>query len=128
MPKNEISKVRTKIHHKCEKYCHIKVPYKQKKIISNVSNRKIIVILKQDKVRGVVITDQSNYSKKCMSLLSSNQFVHIANDPTKSLESKIQRTLQKIKSKLSKEEYKKLHPRGSCPCKFYGAAKVQNSQ
>ena len=57
--------------------------YKQKKIISNLSNRKDIVILKQGKDRGVVIMDRSNCTEKCMSLLSSNQFKHIANDPTK---------------------------------------------
>ena len=69
-----------------------------------------IVILKHDKGRGVVIMDRSNYTEICMSLLSSNQFVHIANDPTKSLESKVQRTLLKFKSKLSEQEYKKLYP------------------
>ena len=90
MPENEISKMKTKIRNKCKKYCHVKVPYKQKKIISNLSNRKDIVILKQDKDRGVVIMDRRNYTEKCMSLLSSNQFVHIANYPRKSLESKVQ--------------------------------------
>ena len=93
MPENEISIVKTKLHNTCEKYCHIKVPYKQKKIISHLSNWKDIVILKQDKGRGVVIMDQSNYTEKCVSLLSSNQFKHILNDPTKSLELKVQRTI-----------------------------------
>ena len=124
MQEKEISKVKTKIRNTCEKYCHVKVPYKQKKIISNLSNRKDIVILKQDKGRGAVIIDWSNYNQKCMSLLISNQFVHIANDPTKSLESKVQWTLRKIKSKLSEKEYKKLYPTGSYPGKFYGTAKI----
>ena len=93
MPENEISKVKTKLRNTCEKYCHVKVPYKQKKIISNLSNRKDTVILKVDKGRGVVIMDRSNYTEKCMSLLSSNQFKHIPNDPTKSLETKVQGTI-----------------------------------
>ena len=59
-----------------------------------------------------------------MSLLSSNQFKHIPNDPTKSLESKVQQTIRKIKSKLSEQEYKKLYPPGSCQGKFYGTAKI----
>ena len=46
----------------CDKYCHVKVPYKQKKITSNLSNGKDIVILKQDKGRGVVVMDRSNYT------------------------------------------------------------------
>ena len=68
--------------------------------------------------------DQSNYTKKFLSLLSSNQIVHTENDPTKSLESKVQWTLQKIKSKLFEKEYKKLYPTGSCPGKCYGTAKI----
>ena len=68
----------------------------KKKIISTLSNRKYIVILKQGKGRGVAIMDQNNYTEKCMSLLSSNQFLHIANDPTKSLESKVQWILREI--------------------------------
>ena len=59
-----------------------------------------------------------------MSLLSSNQFKHIPNEPTKSLEPKVQRTIRKIKSKLSEQGYKKLHPTGSCPVKFYLITKI----
>ena len=44
-----------------------------------------------------------------MSLLSFNQFVHTTNDLTKSLESKVQWTIRKIKSKESEQEYKKLY-------------------
>ena len=62
-----------------------------------------------------------------MSLLSSNQCIHILNEPTKSLESKVQSTLQKIMSKLSEQEYKKLYPTGSCPGKFYGAANIKKT-
>ena len=68
--------------------------------------------------------DCSNYTEKYMSLLSSNQCVHIAYDPTKSLESNVQRRLRKIKLKLSKQEYKKLYRTGSCPGKLYGTAKI----
>ena len=121
---NEISKVKTKLRNTCQKYCHVKVPYKQKKINSNLSNRKDIVILKQDKGRSVVVMDRSNYTEKCMSLLSSTQFMHIPNDPNKSLESKVQRTLRKIKSKLCEKEYKKLHPTRSCLHNFYEAARI----
>ena len=72
MPENEISQVKTKQRNTCEKYCHVKVPYKQKKIISNLSNRKDVVILKQGKSRSVLIMDRSKYTDKCMSLLPSN--------------------------------------------------------
>ena len=62
--------------------------------------------------------NQSNYTEKCMSVLLCNQFIHIPNDYAKSLVSKVQQTLRKIKSKLSEQEYKKLYPTGSCPGKF----------
>ena len=97
---------------------------KKKKIISTLSNRKYIVILKQDKGRGVVIMDQNNYTEKCMSLLSSNQFLHIANDPAKSLESKLQWIFRKIKSKLPEQVYKKLYTTGCYLGKFYGTDKI----
>ena len=96
----------------------------KKKIISTLSNRKYIVILKQDKGKGVVIMDQNNYTAKYMSLLSSNQFLHIANDPTKSLESKVQWILRKIKSKLPEQVYKKLYIAGSYLGTFYGTDKI----
>ena len=50
--------------------------------------------------------------------------MHFSNDPTKSLKSNIQRTLRKIKSKLSEQEDKKLYLIGSCQGKFYGTAKI----
>ena len=109
MPEHEIGKVKTKLRIACEKYCHVKVLHKQKKINSCLS---------------VVIMLLNNYTEICLSLLSSNQFVHIANDPTKSLEPKVKQALQKIKSKLSEQEHKKVYPTGSVPGKFYGTAKI----
>ena len=67
---------------------------------------------------------QSNYTEKFMSLLSSNQFILIPNDAIKSMESKVQRTLRKIKLKLSEQECKKLYPTGSCQGQFYRTAKI----
>ena len=40
------------------------------------------------------------------------------------MESKVQWKIQKIKSKLSEQEYKKLYPTGSCPGNFYGTSKT----
>ena len=45
-------------------------------------------------------------------------------DPTSKLESKVQRTLHKIKSKLPENIYKKVYPTGSALGKFYGNAKI----
>ena len=40
------------------------------------------------------------------------------------MESKVQRTLRKIKSKFTEQEYKKLHPTGSCRGELYCTAKI----
>ena len=45
-------------------------------------------------------------------------------DPTRKLESKVQRTLRKIKSKLPESIYKNFYPIGSVPGKFYGNVKI----
>ena len=44
MPKNKINKVKTKLRSTCEKYCHEKASYQKRKIISNLCNRKDLVI------------------------------------------------------------------------------------
>ena len=64
------------------------------------------------------------YIEKCVSFLTTKQFKQVDNDPTKTLESKVQRSLRKLKSKLSPYEYKKLYPTGSSTGKFSGTAKL----
>ena len=44
-------------------------------------------------------------------------------NPTKTIETKVQRAVRKIKDHLSKCEYRTLYPSGSAPGKFYGTAK-----
>ena len=124
MPETEISKIKTILCNTCEKYCNINVPYAQRKIISNLSKQDDIVILKEDKGRGVVIMDKTKYTEKCLIMLSTKQFLNAETDPTKPLEIIIQRNLRKIKSKVSEEEYKRLYTTVSRPGKFYGTAKM----
>ena len=59
-----------------------------------------------------------------MTLLNSEQFVRLNEDPTKTNESKVQRILCKIKANLTDQEYKILYPSGSAPGRFYCAAKL----
>ena len=59
-----------------------------------------------------------------MSFLTTKQFKQVDSDPTKTLESKVQRSLRKLKSKLSPYACKKLYPTGSSPGKFYGTTKL----
>ena len=115
IPENELSKIKTKLENTCENYSKVKVPYRHRKIVSELSKNKNIVVLKQGKLRTVVGMDRHKYIENCMSLLT---------DPIKTLESKVQRLLRKLKSKLSPYKYKKLYPTVSCPGKFYGTGKL----
>ena len=124
IPENELTQLKSKLRNVCHK-CKIKVPYKYQHIIANLTNNKTIKVLKQDKRRCVVIMDSSKYTEKCLGLLKNDQFAKINDDPAERIESKIQRCVRKLKSKIAKEEYSKLYPIGSNPGKFYGTAKIQ---
>ena len=93
-------------------------------MIDRLSKNNNIIIIKQDKGSGVVILDRTKYTDKCWSMVATKQFTKLDYDPTSKLESKVQRTLRKIKSKLPENVYKKLYPTGSYPGKFYGNAKI----
>ena len=62
--------------------------------------------------------------KKCLNMLNKDNFIKLSDDPTKSIEAKIQRTIRSIKSKLSKDTYNNIYPTGSAPGKLYGTARV----
>ena len=68
--------------------------------------------------------DRTKYIDKCLIMVATKQFSKLVYDPTSKLESKEQRTLRKVKSKLPENVYKNLQPAGSFPGEFYGNAKV----
>ena len=103
IPERELSKIKTKLRNTCEKYSKVKVLYKHRRIVLELSKNENIVILKQGKGRGVVM-DKYKYIEKCMSFLTTKQFKQVDSDPTKTLVSKVQRSLRKSKSKLSPYE------------------------
>ena len=102
----KLTKVKNNLRSTCEKYSNIKVPLTRRKIISDLSKRDGIVLRKQDKERRVVLMDISKYTEKYLEMLSTKQFTIVENDLTKTLESKIQRILRKLKSKITDQEYK----------------------
>ena len=67
--------------------------------------------------------DSSKYTEKCLGLLENDRFAKTNDYSTKRIESKIQRCVRKLESKITEEEYSKLYPTGSNPGKFYGTAK-----
>ena len=61
----------------------------------------------------VVILDCTKYIDQCLSILATKQFSKLDYDPKSKLESKVEQTLRKIKSKLPENVYKKLYLTGS---------------
>ena len=55
------------------------------------------MLLRQDKGRGIVIIERNRYTNKCLNILNTEQFRKLDEDPTKSIEAKIQRDVGKIK-------------------------------
>ena len=116
--------LKSKIRRTCENYSKGKVPYSFQHLIDNLSKNRNIIIMRQDKGRGVTILDRKNYIEKCLNMLNTKQFRKLSKDPTKTLERKIQRVLRKTECHLEEKEYKKLYPTGSKPGLFYGTVKV----
>ena len=118
--------LKSKLRRICESYSNIKVPYQYKECIKKLSSRKDITIMKSDKGRAVVILDKTLYLSKCLSMINTDKFEKLKDDPTKRIEGIVQRTLLTLKNqdKFTEAEYKKIYPSGSNPGSFYGTAKV----
>ena len=111
--------LKTKLRNTCDKYKNVKIPFKQQTVINTLMKKKEIVIMKQDKGRGVVIMDRTKYIDKCLRMLQTPQFTKLDTDPTKTTERKVQNLLRKIKAQLPDGIYKKLYPSGSQSGLFY---------
>ena len=83
IPQNGISLIKTKLGSTYEKYSNVYMPYEYRRIIENLSKNNSIVIMKQDKGRGVVIMDKHKYIEKCLEMLNTKQFSKISVDPTR---------------------------------------------
>ena len=116
--------MKTKLRSTCERYSKIHVPYKYKTVIDSLWKSQSICIIKQDKGSGVVVMDWSKCIEKCLNILQTEQFTKLRHDPTKSIETKIQQELRKLKIRLTIKEYRRLYPTGSNPGGFYGTAKL----
>ena len=58
IPEERIARIKTQLRSKCKKYCNVKIPFRYHQAIKRLSNNKDILILKQDKGRGVVILNR----------------------------------------------------------------------
>ncbi len=116
--------LKTKLRHSYDQYSRIKVPFKHRQTVENLRKRDSIIVMKQDKGRGVVILNKTTYIDKCIEFLNGEQFHKDNEDKTKLIEGKVQRALRKIKKHLPDKTYKTLYPTGSNLGKFYGLAKI----
>ena len=115
IPETKLQQIKTKLLNICDKNAKIKLPYKNRKIVNELSKQNDIVIVKPDKGRDVVILENGKYTKKCFNILITTQVHKLNEDPTKKLERKVQNILSKIKSNLTINKYKQLYPSGSSP-------------
>ena len=53
------------------------VPYEYRRTVENLSKNESIVIMNQDKGRGVVIMDKRKYTEKYLEILNTKQFVNL---------------------------------------------------
>ena len=74
IPEVQLSQLKSKLRDACGKYWRIKIPYKHCKTIENLSKRDDVIILKEDKRRGITLMDKNKYTEKCMLLLNTKQF------------------------------------------------------
>lgn len=85
-----------------ENYLQIKVLYKHREIIKNLSNN-INIVIKQDKGKGVVKIDRDKCLDKCLEPLDSEQFVKLNEDSTLTLENKVQQTIRTLNKNYLKK-------------------------
>ena len=115
--------LKTKLRNICNKYGKVKIPKNIRDVIDNLMKRDDILLLKQDKGKGIVILDRTIYNEKCLDMLNTEQFKNLNKDPTRPTERKLQSLQRKIKPSLPDNVYRNLYPTGSSPGKFYGLAK-----
>ena len=116
--------LKTKFLDTFKEYKSIKISSNDQHIINQLYKNKEIVVLRQDKGRGVVILNRTDYITKCEAFLNGPEFEQLHEDPTGSFQTAVQTKLRKMKKKFTANEYTRLYPSGSQPGLFFGLAKV----
>ena len=124
LTEREKIELKTKFLNTFNKFSKIEVPQEQRKIIEDLYKNPDLVILRQDKGRGVVILNRLSYVDKGEMFLNGPEFEKLDSDPTKAFQRQVQDTLLSMKKKFSKKLYKKLYPSSSRPGLYFGLAKV----
>ena len=104
LPASEKDTMKSKIRRTCENYTNLPSKSNYEEIIKRLSKNKAIVILKQDKGRGVVLMDRTKYVQKCLSLLETPNFKKLNADPTQTFEKNVQPALLNIKTTIGEDQ------------------------
>ena len=124
LAEREKIELKTKFMDTFNKFSRVKIPEEERKIIEKLYNNPDLVVLRQDKGRGVVILDRPKYINKGETFLNSPEFDKLDSDPTKAFQRQVQETLLSMKNKFNKKLYKKLYRSSSRPGLYFGLAKV----
>ena len=124
LTERERIELKTKFLDTFNRYTRIKLPQEHKKVIEGLYKNPDLSILRQDKGRGVVILNRTDYVRKAEAFLNGPEFVKLEADPTKSFQAYVQRTLCGMKSKFDEKLYQKLYPSSSRPGLYFGLAKM----
>ena len=124
LPERERMNLKTKFLDTYRKYSGIRLNSDHEAILKNLYSNKDIVILRQDKGRGVVIMDRTKYVEKAAEFLEGPEFTKLEEDPTKTFQTRVQNTLRGIKKCFDKKTYESIYPSSARPGLFYGLAKV----
>lgn len=81
-------------------------------------------ILPSDKGNATVVLNKTDYNSKIDQVLKAGKYTLLKKDPTKSYESKIERTLRKHKEHFTEQTRKKLTPHHSKTPHMYGLPKI----
>ena len=81
------------------------------------------MILKEKKGREFLVIDWNKCTEKFLKLLPTDNFIQFEHVSVERIEGKIQRSIRKIKNKLTEQEYRGLYQTGSSLEKFYSTAK-----
>ena len=102
LTEREKIQLKTKFMDTFSKFSQVRIPDEQRNVLENLYKNPDIVILRQDKGRGVVILNKSIYISKGENFLNGQEFEKLDHDPTKSFQRQVQDTLLGMKKKSCK--------------------------
>ena len=124
LPPEEKVVLKTKFLDTFNKYSRVRISKEERKTLENLYKNKEVLVLRQDKGRGVVLMNRIDYNAKSTMFLSGNEFEELMDDPTQSFQDRVQQTLLGMKKRFTDAQYKRLYPSSSRPGLYFGLAKV----